>query len=116
MQGLAAAHVTIADLRRELKAAGLGPRGAARTLGKMALLAGISIPFFGLALVAPSFVLMVAALAVACWFFISAVMCGHDGSHGALSKDRRVNDLVAWLGFTFLGGLSNYYWRAKHNL
>jgi fatty acid desaturase len=107
---------SITDLRRELAAAGLGPRGAGRVLAKLGLLLSISAAFFALALAAPAAWLAVPVLAIASWFYISAVMCGHDGSHGAVSRRRRVNDLVAWTGFTLLGGLSNYYWRAKHNL
>src|SRR5688572_15139508 len=108
-------RVTIADIRRELAVAGLRPRGAGRVFAKLGLLLGIAACLFTLAFLAPSAWLMIPALGVGSWFFISAIMCGHDGSHGAVSRNRRVNDALAWTGFTFLGGLSNYYWRMKHN-
>ena len=108
-------QASLSELRGELAAAGLGPRGAGRVYAKLALLLGIAVGLFAVALAAPLAVRL-PLLAVASWFYIAAVMCGHDGSHRAVSRRRWVNELLAWSAFTFLGGLSNYYWREKHNV
>ena len=104
------------ELRDELAQAGFGPRGALRCYAKFGFLVALAAACFAFALTTP---ILWAAIPVFClgvWFQVSAVMCGHDGSHRALSQSQWVNDLMAWTAFTVGGGLSNYYWREKHNL
>jgi fatty acid desaturase len=108
---------TIHDLRAELTAAGLGRPVAAKLLLKYAFLTAIALAFVVPALALPMpLAARVLLLLIGTWFQVSASMCGHDGSHQAASTNRWVNDLIAWLGFALLGGVSIGYWRAKHNL
>lgn len=107
---------SIHELRDEFAAAGLGPAGAARVFGKLAVMVALAVACLAAGLAAPSIWAGLPLIAVGSWFFTAATMCGHDGSHKAVSKSAWVNDLLAWTAFTLLGGLSNYFWREKHNL
>ncbi|MBI3726035.1 acyl-CoA desaturase [bacterium] len=107
---------SIHELRDEFAAAGLGKPAAGKLLAKFLLLVGLAAACLVAALsVEPIWAKALIAI-VGCWFNVSATMCGHDASHQAASSKRWVNDALAWLAFTTLGGLSNVYWREKHNL
>ncbi len=107
---------SLADLRDELRAAGLGRPAPIATYAKFLLLMSGAIA--GLLWVAlhpyPLYESIPLGLFSA-WLLTGAAMCGHDGAHAATSNRPWVNNLLAQAGFTLLGGLSIVYWRHKHN-
>lgn len=107
---------SLAELRRELEAAGLGRPAAVRIFVKFLALTAAAAALLAAVLVAdlPWWALALAA-ALSAWFLTAAIMCGHDGAHGAASSRDGVNSLLAHLGFSLLGGLSVNYWKHKHN-
>src|SRR3954470_1221204 len=104
---------SLADLREELRAAGLGEPSAIRTYAKFFLLISGAFGLLGFLLFGPAIPWWTQPLvgALAGWFLTAAAMCGHDGAHNATSKYGWANTLIAQLGFTLLGGLSVTYWR-----
>jgi fatty acid desaturase len=107
----------LADIRDELRAAGLGHPAALRTFAKFSVLVALALGSLAWVAANPGVSLLVRApvALLATWFLTSAAMCGHDGAHGATSHRGWVNTLLGQLGFTLLGGLSVTYWRHKHN-
>jgi fatty acid desaturase len=108
---------SLADLRDHLRAAGLGRPAPYKTYFKFFLMVFAAFGAMGWAVAHPEITLagQGALCALGGWFLTSAAMCGHDGAHGATSSRAWVNNLVAQLGFTLLGGLAVTYWRHKHN-
>jgi fatty acid desaturase len=108
---------SLADLRRELDAAGLGQPAALKTYAKFLVLIAAS---FGLLFWIVSSELawweQVPAACLSGWLLTAAAMCGHDAAHGVTSDRPWVNSLLASLGFALLGGLSVNYWKHKHNV
>ncbi len=104
-------------MRDELRAAGLGQPATLRTFAKFTFLAVSALGAMAWAVASPEahLVARIALGALGGWLLTGAAMCGHDGAHNATSKTAWVNDLLAQLGFTLLGGLSVCYWRHKHN-
>lgn len=108
---------SLAELRREIKAAGLGEPAAARIYAKFLALVGVSLALLvGIVRESPPWWVAIPAAGLSAWLLTSAAMCGHDGAHGAASARAWVNDLLAWLAFALLGGLSVNYWKQKHNV
>ncbi len=110
-------HGSLAGLRRELSAAGLGQPAAVKTYAKFFLLVASSIVL--LASITRFDVAWWAQAPAVClsgWLLTAAAMCAHDGAHGVTSDRPWVNSLLASLGFALLGGLSVNYWKHKHNV
>lgn len=108
---------SLAGLRDELRAAGLGRPAPVRSYAKFFFLCGLA--FGGMIWAAQSaetsLLVRAPVVVLAAWFLTAAAMCGHDAAHGSTSDRPWANTLLAQLAFTFLGGLSVTYWRHKHN-
>jgi fatty acid desaturase len=104
-----------AELKNELESAGLlGYRPGAVYL-KAALLLLISVAFFAAFMLVPSWWLKVPLFLCGVSVNIGLVMMGHESGHGAISRRPFVNDLLGYVTFPLLSGLSHNYWRYKHN-
>ena len=69
-----------------------------------------------LALLALPFgLLWLAMVPVSSVAFLTMGYVGHDAGHGALARNRAVNDFWGQFGMTFLCGFSFGYWRSRHN-
>ncbi len=105
----------IRQLRQDLRDAGVMDGDEGRTWRELALLLTVFSAAVVGALLLPSgwLFLMIPAAAIA---MTSAVMLGHEGGHGALSTKKWRNELMLYLTFPLLGGVSAGYWKAKHNV
>jgi fatty acid desaturase len=109
---------SLAELREEIRAAGLGKPAPFEIYVKFLFLTFSSFGclFFILSRPDLGWLWRAPVAMLGAWFLTGAAMCGHDGAHGAASDRPWVNTLLAQLGFTLLGGLSVTYWRQKHNI
>lgn len=108
---------SLAELRKEIMAAGLGEPAAAKIYAKFFALVAVSVGLLvGIVRESPPWWVAIPATCLSAWLLTSAAMCGHDGAHGAASARRWANDLLASLAFALLGGLSVNYWKQKHNV
>ncbi len=105
----------IRELRVELRAAGVFEHRESRTWLELALLVAIFAVATALTFTF-GFPLALLTVPIAAIAMTSAVMLGHEGGHGALSEQRSRNELMLWLTFPLLGGVSARYWKAKHNV
>jgi len=105
----------IRELRVDLRAAGVFTHHEGRTWLELAvLLTGFAI---ATALtIAYGFPLAFLTVPLAAVAMTSAVMLGHEGGHSAFSDKRLRNDIMLYLSFPLLGGVSARYWKAKHNV
>jgi fatty acid desaturase len=108
---------SLAALRREIAARGIGRPAGVRSFGKFLLFLGVASGALALiAWVGPPWWAIVPIAVVGSWFLTAAAMCGHDGAHGTASSVPALNSLLAELAFALLGGLSVGYWKHKHNV
>lgn len=105
----------IRELRVELRAGGVFAHHEGRTWLELgALLFGFAIATTLTILY--GFPLAFVTVPLAAVAMTSAVMLGHEGGHNAFSEKRSRNDLILYLAFPLLGGVSAGYWKAKHNV
>ena len=108
---------SLAALRREIAARGIGRPAGIRSFGKFLLLLGAAAtPLAVIAHFDPPWWWIAPLAIVGTWFLTAAAMCGHDGAHGTASSVSAVNTLLAQLAFALIGGLSVAYWKNKHNV
>ena len=103
------------ELKAELEAAGLLGYEPARVYRKFAVLLSVTVALFAAFLVCPYWVLKVPLFISAVAANIAVVMLGHESGHGAVSRTPWVNDLLGYLTFPLMTGLSMAYWKYKHN-
>jgi len=106
--------LNVKTLKDEVRAAGLYQRCEFRSWSKFFLL----LSFAGGLLVAHTFVPIWASILlvpVTAWFFATAAMIGHEGSHRGLSASPFRNQLIFHLSFPVLSGISAKYWHWKHD-
>lgn len=104
-----------AELKAELEAEGLFAYHPGRVYAKFFGLLAVALGFFVAALAAPSLWLAAPLFLAGVCTSIALVMIGHDAGHGAVSRHKGVNDLLAYLAFPVIGGMSLTYWKCKHN-
>ena len=102
-------------LKAELEAAGLFDHRPSAVYAKLVLLAGLTAGFFAAFFLVDAWLLRVPAFLAGVVTSIALVMIAHDSGHGAVSRNKVLNDLPGWLLFPFFAGLSLPYWRHKHN-
>lgn len=102
-------------LKAELKAVGAFEYRPATVYLKTLLLLVFTSAFFGTLFAVDSWWVKVPAFVCGIATSIGLVMIAHDSGHGAISRNKLVNDLPGWLLFPLFGGLSMTYWRYKHN-
>ncbi len=105
------------ELKAELEAAGLLGYEPWRVYCKFALLLGITVALFAAFLTVPwaLWYLKVPLFVCAVSVNIAVVMLGHESGHGAVSRTPWINDLLGYLTFPLMTGLSMAYWKYKHN-
>jgi fatty acid desaturase len=105
-----------AGLKQELDAAGLLALRPGAVYRKALVLAALTAGFLlAFALVSPWVVrvpLFLASVATS----VAFVMLGHESGHGSISRTPFVNDLLGYLTFPLVGGVSLNFWRHKHGL
>lgn len=101
-------------LRRQLLAAGLPTRSAARGFGEFFAFLAAALGLVALAVVSPWAWLTCVAAVAGAWLWMAAILCGHDAAHGSVCPRRWQDELLARLAFTLVGGMSVSLWKERH--
>jgi len=104
------------ELKTELEAAGMFDDHPWTVYGKFVLLVACAIGLFVLTFRAESWWLQGPLFIAASFAAVGALMVGHDSGHGAISRNKLVNDLLGYVAFPFMGGMPITYWKWKHNM
>lgn len=102
-------------LRAELDAAGVFEYRPGAVYLKTFVLVAATVGFFSVLFLAASWWVRAPAFLCGVATSIGLVIVAHDSGHGAISRNKLINDLPGWLLFPLFGGLSLPYWRYKHN-
>ena len=103
------------ELKAELEAAGLLSYQPAKVYGKFLFLMAIVLSLYSGFFLATSWWLKVPLFIAAVTCNVAVVMLGHESGHGAVSRRPFINDLLGYLTFPLMAGLSMTYWKHKHN-
>lgn len=111
--------ITVSDLsilRGRLEAVGAFRRRPVATWTKFVLLMAGAAALWLVPLLTGLPWLSWALLPVTALFVTGGVMIGHEGGHKSLSDSTFGNNLMLYLTFPIMGGLSALYWKDKHNV
>lgn len=104
------------ELMNRLRAVGFFDASPWSFAWRIALCAGAYLGAFGYMLVAPSLWQRIAACCVIGIAHLRGNFIAHDASHGAITKNKLVVNLIGQFFDTFLGGYSFVYHRRVHDL
>jgi fatty acid desaturase len=105
----------IADLRRELEAAGVFRHRTAATWLKFVATLGAAVALLAAMAASPTWLALVLA-PLAALPLTTAVMIGHEAGHRSFAAGPRTNELAYHLTFPLIAGIGGLHWKHKHNV
>jgi fatty acid desaturase len=107
--------VEMAELRQNLQALGYFERPTSVPLGMWIAHVGVGLSAFVVLLTArDAWLLRAVAFAIGTFSLLCAATIGHTASHGALARPRAINQLVLYVTYPLLLGMSARYWVKSH--